>query len=119
MGPFYGRSESLKKRLPALLTGYPKFQYVAAELPPVRADDTVGNLDPECLRERVGIQAQRLSILPYRHEARPFELEPSGIGRRAVSVARLVEAQVQREAVTEPQKAEVSLEILQLIFGHP
>ena len=92
---------------------------IAPEGPPVPTDDPVGDLYPERLRERVGIEAQRPSVLPYRPEARPFELEPSRIGRRVVFAARLVEAQEQRETVAEPQEAEVSLEVLQLYFGHP
>src|SRR5215218_4430580 len=118
MGPFYSRSESLNDRLPAPLTGYPKFEQITPEGPPVSTDNPVGDLYLECLRKGIGIEAQRLSILPYQPEARPFESEPSGIRRRTVFAARLVEAQEQREAVAEPQKAEVSLEGLQLSFGH-
>src|SRR5215211_2933045 len=118
MGPFSGRSESLNERLLAPLTGYPKFEQIAPDGPPVSTDNPVGDLYPECLRKGIGIEAQRLFILPYQPEARPFELEPSRIRRRTVFAARFVEAQEQREAVAEPQKAEVSLEGLQLSFGH-
>src|SRR5215208_5664574 len=118
MSPFYGRSESLRERLPALSRGYSKFEYIAAERPPVSTDGPVGDLYFECLREGIGIESQRLSILPYQPEARPFELEPSRIRRRTAFAARFVEAQEQREAVTKPQKAEVSLKVFQLFFGH-
>jgi hypothetical protein len=103
MGPFYSRSESLNERLLAPLTGYPKFEHITPEGPPVSTDNPVGDLYPECLRKGIGIEAQRLSILPYRPEARPFEREPTGIRRRTVFAAGLVEAQEQREAVAEPQ----------------
>src|SRR5215212_10309027 len=112
MSPFYGRSESLRERLPALSRGYSKFEYIAAERPSVSTDGPVGDLDRELLREWIGLEAQRLSILPYQPEVRPFELEPSRIGQRTLFAARLVEAQEQREAVTKPQKAKVSLEVL-------
>src|SRR5688500_13516384 len=103
MGPFYSRSESLNERLPAPLTGYLKFEHITPEGPPVSTDNPVGDLYPECPRNGPGIKAPRLSISPDRPDARPFARDPSGIRRRTVFAAGLVEAQEQREAVAEPQ----------------
>src|SRR5215211_1190767 len=111
--------EASRAHLPALSTGYPKFEQITPEELPVSASDPVGDLYPERLGERVGIEAQRPSILPHRHVARPFELEPSWIKRRTLSAAGLVEAQEQRKPVAKPQEVEVALEVLQLSSGHP
>src|SRR5215212_3116172 len=99
---------SMWKRVPAtapfgaLLTGYPKFEQITPEGPPVSTDGPVGDLYPERPRERVGIEAQRAFVLPHRPISRPVELEPSRIRRRPVFAAGLVQTQEQREPVAKP-----------------
>src|ERR671910_406054 len=107
------------KRPSAPSSGYPKFEYIAPKGPPVSSDDPVGNLHPERLRERVGIEAQSLAVLPHETETCPVEPEASRIRRRVVLTARLIEAEEQRDPIAHPQKLEVPLQVLALCIRHP
>ena len=49
----------------------------------------------------------------------PESSKPSGIGRRILAVARLVEADVEGQAVAQPEEAQVVFEIIQLLRRHP
>src|SRR5919112_2146070 len=111
--------ENSWKRPSAPLSGYPKLEYIAPEGTPVPADGPVGNLHPERLRERVGIEAKRPAIFPHDVEARPLELEAPWVRRRVLVTTRLVQAQEQRDPIAEPQKAEVPLQVLEFFARHP
>ena len=102
------------------LRGYhPKFQAAALDGSPVPAHRHIRNGEAKRLGERVGLEAQSMPVIPHRLEPLAVELEAFRIGRRILAVARLVEADVEGEAVAQPEETQVVLQALELLPDIP
>src|SRR4028118_2148408 len=89
----------------------PELDAPAVEGPTIPADPLVRDGHLEGLRKRVGLQAEGAPVLPDGLEALPVELEALGVGRRALVLAGLVEADEKGEAVAQPQEPQVSVQV--------
>src|SRR5215207_1032703 len=101
------------------LANYVEPQVAALEGPAFFIDLLIRYDDLERPRERVGLEPQRVPVFPGGHERRPVEPESLRVGRRLPLLSRLVETHEEREPVAQPQKAQVAVEVPDLLLAHP